>query len=113
MRANPISGYFYYVISVTKACEACCATGHDVSQGTLKEVMCRGTRSKILPISLKRSTLSGFPNSRPGLTARLSICPRTITIARYCILIQGEDNSEQALIHPSSSPGPRRRYSPG
>src|SRR5918999_6311648 len=45
MRANPISGYFHYVTSVTKLCAPRCATGHDVSQGTLKEVMCRGALS--------------------------------------------------------------------
>src|SRR5918993_2664610 len=45
MRANPISGYLHYVASVTKTCAPRCATGHDVSQGTLKEVMCRGALS--------------------------------------------------------------------
>src|SRR5215207_7001847 len=43
MRANPISGYLHYVASVTKTCKGCCATGHDVSQGTLKGDISRGT----------------------------------------------------------------------
>src|ERR671921_1910158 len=45
MRANPISGYLHYVASVTKTCAPRCDTGHPVSQGTLKEVMCRGALS--------------------------------------------------------------------
>ena len=80
-RANPISGYLYYVTSVTKTCEGCCATGHDVSQGTLKEVICRGTQfqytaniiEKIYPKRL--SELKARANS-PGSFYALSFRER-------------------------------------
>src|SRR5215203_604681 len=90
MRANPISGYLNYVTSVTKTCEGCCATGHDVSQGTLKEVMCRGTQfqdtaniiEKIYPKRL--SELKASSNShRPLFLCLLSFRERYLPQAQF------------------------------
>ena len=89
-----------------------CVTGHPK-----RGYMSRNTFQDTANI-IEMFYLNSVPNSsRPGLKAPpLFLCPGTVT-ARFCILIQGVDNPEQALLRPAPTLTPiftyRSKYAVG